>query len=107
MRPDYFAQLGPYNSVDDDGFGTVFYDRLAIYAQSTVPYNHFCARHVRMHIQAERKAVGLDGVVMELLKEARNWLYINAYCLTTLLNINIFPIVSCNLLLFHSLRCLI
>ena len=60
-----------------------------------------------IHKQKSGKAVGLDGVVMEAIiwpnMETRSWLYTYAYCLTTLLNFSIFPIVLCNLLLLSSL----
>ena len=83
-----------YNFIDDGGFKTVFYD------QFTVPYI------ITVHDMSEvYEAVGVDGVAMEvLLMEARSWLYAYAYCSTTFLNLGIFPVVLCNLLLFSSLR---
>jgi len=91
---DYFAQLGLYNSVDDDGFETVFYDRLAIYDQSTVSYIVTVHDMLECMVkQTSGKAVSLDGVAMKaILIQARSWLYTYAYCLSTLLNY-IFTIV--------------
>ena len=55
-----------------------------------------------MHTQAEvwEGRVGLDGVAMvAIINRGPKLAY--AYCLTTLLNLGIFSIVLCNLLLFR------
>jgi len=67
MWRDYFEQLRLYNSVDDYGFETFFYDHLAIYDQSAIPYIITVHEMLEcIHKQKFAKAVGPDGVAMKV-----------------------------------------
>ena len=66
MWRDHFEQL--YNSVDDDGFRMLFYDRLASHNACTVPF--VITIHDVLECACKRKtdkAVGLGGIAMEAI----------------------------------------